>query len=41
MLLLINWKYKSIILDEFNKFITQGESVEECRTGALDAYCFS
>ena len=28
-------KIQNIILDEFKKFITQGESVEECRTGAL------
>ena len=28
-------KIQNIILDEFKRFITQGESVEECRTGAL------
>lgn len=26
---------QNIILDEFHKFVTQGESEEECRTGAL------
>ena len=28
-------KIQNIILDEFKKFVTEGESVEECQTGAL------
>lgn len=28
-------KIQNIILDEFNKFITEGETEEDCRTGAL------
>jgi hypothetical protein len=28
-------KIQNIILDEFNKFVTEGDSDEECRTGAL------
>ena len=29
------YQMRNIILDEFKKFITEGETVEECKTGAM------